>query len=748
MVEQRPGHENAAPGGGAIIPAPPAAPGLAPQPGAAPASGKPSLLGLFLAFRRRWALVVTVGAVLAAAAAAAAWFNSPSTHAGRTLLEVSSVTPRFFVDVSTGGGGFDGYQRAQVAMVRSRLVLTSALRDPKVAELPVVRQQANPLTWLEAQVHADFSIAPEIMAITMSGDDPKAVELILNAVRDAYLKEVVGRERKIRNEQLDELRKVFTEYDTLLREKRRALRTMSDDLGARDAKILVLKQELNLKALSEIQTELIQLQSRLRMARLEAAFQQQKEKAAHQPPSEGALEELVSLHPDLKLIRDDLGKIEKSILDYEATARHPERDGPYQVLLAARDATKQKLTDRKAKLMPELREQLREQRQRETRLSSEQNQEKIAQYEKLEQMLTGMIEDYAARTKDIGKKANDVEWIKDEIEQVDDVAKKVANKIQFCQIEQRAPDRVRLLEEAVVQPPSASKARNASLAAAAVFGLVAFGLTFWEYRTGKVSRAGEVADRLQLRVVGSLPLLPERIRRGQYRAGNTQDIYWRNLLTESVDSTRTLMVHTAERESLRVIMVTSALGGEGKTMLASHLVASLARAGRKAVLIDCDLRRPAVHRVFNLPAGPGLSELLRGEAEQPDVIYPGPIAGLSLIPAGRPDAAAVQALAHGGVRLLFQKLREQYDFVIVDSAPVLPVTDSQLVGQCADGVLLAVMMDVSRLTAIAAAHDRLVNLNIRILGTVIHGEAEVARYAAASRYLIPEAPERTAAASA
>src|SRR5262249_1374176 len=158
-----------------------------------------------------------------------------------------------------------------------------------------------------------------------------------------------------------------------------------------------------------------------------------------------------------------------------------------------------------------------------------------------------------------------------------------------------------------------------------------------------------------LPVVGSLPVLPERVRRGGARPGNRRDQYWRNLLTESVDSTRTMLLHAASRDGAQIIMVASALGGEGKTTLASHLVASLARAGRRVLLVDGDLRRPALHKVFNLPAHPGLAELLRGEVDLNAAIQAGPIPGLSVLTAGQPDAMAVQALSHGRLAPLFQQ---------------------------------------------------------------------------------------------
>ena len=96
-------------------------------------------------------------------------------------------------------------------------------------------------------------------------------------------------------------------------------------------------------------------------------------------------------------------------------------------------------------------------------------------------------------------------------------------------------------------------------------------------------------------------------------AKQEKDHYWYSLLLESIDATRTMLVHAARSGSHRVIMIASALPGEGKTSLASHLATSLARSGQKTLLIDADLRCPSIHRLFDLAPDPGLSELLRGE---------------------------------------------------------------------------------------------------------------------------------------
>jgi capsular exopolysaccharide synthesis family protein len=235
-------------------------------------------------------------------------------------------------------------------------------------------------------------------------------------------------------------------------------------------------------------------------------------------------------------------------------------------------------------------------------------------------------------------------------------------------------------------------------------------------------------------LVGQLPALPERSRGGLLRKP-ADPRYWQSLMTESVDATRTMILHAARAEGLRTVMVTSAVSGEGKTSLSCHLACSLARAGRKTLLLDCDLRNPAAHRLFELPGEPGLCEVLRGEAQLADVIRATPAANLWLIPAGQFDEQALQTftLSQNGFSPLLDQLKTQFDFIVVDSSPVLPVVDTLVIGQNVDVVVFSLLRDVSRIPNVYAAYQRLATLGIRILGAVVNG-VDAGRYTYSNQY--------------
>ena len=123
-----------------------------------------------------------------------------------------------------------------------------------------------------------------------------------------------------------------------------------------------------------------------------------------------------------------------------------------------------------------------------------------------------------------------------------------------------------------------------------------------------------------------------------------------------------------------------------------------------------------------MPLTPGFAEALRGEIDPDEAIKPTSVAHLSLLPAGQCDLTAIQALAQDEVQTLFYHLKEEYEFVILDVSPVLPVADALVIGQHADAVLFSVLRDVSKLPQVYEAQQRLAALGIRMLGAVVSGE--------------------------
>jgi capsular exopolysaccharide synthesis family protein len=171
----------------------------------------------------------------------------------------------------------------------------------------------------------------------------------------------------------------------------------------------------------------------------------------------------------------------------------------------------------------------------------------------------------------------------------------------------------------------------------------------------------------------------------------------------------------------RCVLITSAIGGEGKTTLAAQLAARCGNSGMSTLLIDADFRRAALCPLLDVPEGPGLSDVLKDEATLDEVAIPVQGGTFYLLPAGSPVQDTARLLQSPRFGLLVQQLRELYDLIIIDSPPVLPVPDALILGRWSDGAVIAVRYDISRFPQVERARRQLDTAGVTVLGTVING---------------------------
>jgi polysaccharide biosynthesis transport protein len=171
----------------------------------------------------------------------------------------------------------------------------------------------------------------------------------------------------------------------------------------------------------------------------------------------------------------------------------------------------------------------------------------------------------------------------------------------------------------------------------------------------------------------------------------------------------------------RCVLITSAIGGEGKTTLAAQLAARCGNAGMSTLLIDADLRRAALCTLLDVPEGPGLTDVLQDESSVDEVVIPVQGGTFYLLPAGNPIQDTGGVLQNRKFELLITQLRQLYDLIIIDSPPILPVPDALIMGKWVDGAILAARYDISRFPQVERARRQLDSAGIAILGTVING---------------------------
>jgi capsular exopolysaccharide synthesis family protein len=182
-----------------------------------------------------------------------------------------------------------------------------------------------------------------------------------------------------------------------------------------------------------------------------------------------------------------------------------------------------------------------------------------------------------------------------------------------------------------------------------------------------------------------------------------------------------LAIFAGKRPRLKrhAFVITSPERGDGKTTVAANLARTVAQAGRRVVLVDADLRRPALHAHFDQPGEPGLRDVLEG-SRTADVIRPTDIPNLFLMPAGAPSDRAAQLLEAADWPGLLKKLRAEFDVVLVDGPPVLDVSDPLILAAPSDGVLLVLgSSDVPR-DVLGQAQQQINAAGGQVLGLVVN----------------------------
>ncbi len=181
-------------------------------------------------------------------------------------------------------------------------------------------------------------------------------------------------------------------------------------------------------------------------------------------------------------------------------------------------------------------------------------------------------------------------------------------------------------------------------------------------------------------------------------------------------------------------LVTSSLPSEGKTFIASNLAIVIAQAGKSVILVDGDLRHPNLHRAFNTSRDVGLTTVLMGKASLQDVLRPTEVPGLRLVLTGPLPPNPSEILDSERTRRALAELKQMADVVILDSPPLLPVTDPTVLAGMVDGVLLIVDSTSAKRTVLSHACEDLARVNGRLIGVVVNRISPQGGYGHYGRY--------------
>ena len=225
------------------------------------------------AVHRRGVLAFLLAVPIAAASGAAMWYFKPDTYTSTALLRIAANDRTILFETADErqNEAFIDYKRTQRQLIRSPDVLMQALRDEKVAALPVIQNAADPLTWLEKKLDVSFPDDAQVMKVTLSASPPEGLDQLVNQVVNSYLKEFVHKEYEQKAVRLNSLMLTHSRFEENLRKRRSEFQQYQERLGEDSPERLSFQQQTALQQYSGLQQQLLKVQMDILEGDLEGA---------------------------------------------------------------------------------------------------------------------------------------------------------------------------------------------------------------------------------------------------------------------------------------------------------------------------------------------------------------------------------------------------------------------------------------------------------------------------------------------
>ncbi len=276
---------------------------------------------------------------------------------------------------------------------------------------------------------------------------------------------------------------------------------------------------------------------------------------------------------------------------------------------------------------------------------------------------------------------------------------------------------IRVVDPAEVPRRQASPNVRADLIMAGGGGLVlAIVVCFlFEHLDNRIKTPDELKAHLNLPYFGLVPALFEKSDHTPLISSGAP-----NSFLEAFRVLRTSLLFSSSMAGSRSLVVTSTGPGEGKTLVAANLAVALAQAGQRVLLVDGDLRRPRVHDVFGIPQEPGLSNVIAGTAKASESVKASAVPGLWLMAAGAEAPNPAELLGSKRFNDFSQSLSHNFEWVIIDTPPLMAVTDSAIIAHGTTGVLFVVGAEMTSWFAARRALEQLHNAKAQVIGAVLN----------------------------
>ncbi|MFL5340218.1 MAG: polysaccharide biosynthesis tyrosine autokinase [Gemmataceae bacterium] len=694
-----------------------------PPPAAADAEGTPGFnpRQIVNALKYHWFLFLVLGSLVAGGLGTAAWELLPAKYTTYSVLRVAASEQKLDSRDAAGRSEFVTYLKTQANLIKNEYVLRAALRDSKIGDGETLKKQDDPVKWLEENLIVEFSENSEIMKVMLTGENPQELADIVNAIQAAYMKEVVQKEQSKSKSLIDTLETIQKFVEDRISNQQKNVESTKKKPGeiASAADPAAPKIKMAAADFARLTDEVRRKRTELEVAReIEKQF---VEKMASIDTQEAPQQDVdLVLNNDLKFkeLTHSVETIQKKADYLKATKLNPATSPDYQNELSKLGKAKEEVENYRR----EVKSGLSRNMQRGNRQNTDQNLEQAKRAGRALELIVKSLEQESAQVevmKDAavaGKTAADVNPDETKLLQTSQVYDLLLKRINTLIVETQTPARVQEIQRAAVPIKKEMKKQLFGTAFAGLFGFALIGacITLYESRVMRLFGARDLTTPMNM--IGTLPEISAS--EARVRSADSSDPFM-----EAVDQVRVILARNFFGKRAQSILIASAATGEGKTTLAGHLAVSMTKTDKKTIIVDCNLRQPGLHQHLGLPQGPGVCELLRGETALADSVQRTAVPNLSFLAAGVYDAQAQQAIGRDRLRRVLDKLRTEYDTIILDSHALLPVADTLLIGQHCDAIVMCARKFVSRKPLVEQAYQRICELGVPHTGLIFLGES-------------------------
>ncbi len=674
---------------------------------------------------RWWMVALPIGAVFAVVVCGLVWFLHEPVFESRSVVQISETRTSVLTEDSGQARG-DSFVQQQLSIIGSPMILSDVLQVPAIAqgnipELDVEDREAklNELVQIKTPKGANFHF------VTVQARDPKHAQLLCNETMNVYMKYRDREDTRDFNDLISILRAESEEAKSLVRSLKQDYLEMLKESGSTGALIENEGKEtstVNVLTLSDLLIRQAETEIQRSVMVLDIAAEENRIASEPVVVTDREVETLLENDGYIQGLKTAITEVEAKIAQSRYGIEHPSNKDLAEEL----DQKKQALEEGRMRRRDEIREEqlVLKEKERQNRLEAM----KLA-HERLGHEIESLqerVDAYEEKVEEEKQETADLAFTRDELQQAEGVVQTLNNRILVAQIENRAPSRVLRLDgdnnqatlptSPVQAIPMKEMGVAGSLAMFAPFLLA----VLWEIRVRRVSDPEQVAAISPLPTIGEIACLPNSRRRRKLPKRIQRQL---RQFEESVDGFRTSFLLPRSGTGARVMTITSGVANEGKTTLATQLAMSIGRSTQKRVLlVDADLRSPDVQAMFDLNSEIGLCDVLRGDVSVDDAIATSWDDDLFILPAGRLKGDSPHRLvSDGNIGSLFEELREKFDYIVVDTSPVLCSSEALMIGQVSDDVVVSVMRDFSRVEHVKRVQERFKLADIELAGCVVSG---------------------------